>query len=186
MFTTGTLSLCTICKSLDWAIPGQWAIPGCWLTRWSLLNVHPRVWRSHHPLLLSVAFCHLLHHLIFPETGVWQGMWYSHSVPCSLVQVTMRLLWRQIPLSNSVISGVLCPVRPAFQGPGQWCGTKGASSHPMVDPPLWAHGSCLGRSGGLIHSRCLAPPYWHFSHHPPYQKGFNCLVKSHCLFHIHG
>lgn len=36
------------------------------------------------------------------------------------------------------------PIRPAFQGPGQcfrqWCGTKGVSSHPVVDSPTVSTG----------------------------------------------
>lgn len=128
MFSAGTLFSCTIRKNLDWA--GGW----CWLTRWALLNVHPRVWRSHHPLLSVWSFT--IYCIIWSfQRLVHDRMWYSHSVPCSLAQVSMRFFGNKSHCLTQLFLVYCALIRLNFQGPGQRCGTKGVSSHPMVDPP---------------------------------------------------
>ena len=61
--------------------------------------------------------CSPLHCSIFWEAGAWQGMWYTHSMPCSLAQVSMRLFWKWVLLSDTVPSGVPCHQKTCFSPP---------------------------------------------------------------------
>lgn len=84
----------------------NWQIPKWWLTRWLLLNI-PYCLNVSALFALNVVFNSPLFCLILLKAG-------AHSMPCCLAQAFMRLFWKWVLLSGSVLSWVLCCQKTCF------------------------------------------------------------------------
>lgn len=103
----------------------------------------------------------------------------ARSMPRSLARLSMRLFWKRVPLSGSVLSGMPCQHKPRFSRPllAVARGAGRVSIRPVVASTIlstWTLPWC-----DLIHQASL---YLHFSHRPSYLRGFNhlsCLKAAH-------
>lgn len=99
-----------------------------YLTRWLLLHVDLNAGRLPHPLLSIWLTVHYA--VQFFQRLVHEGMRYTQSIPYSLAQRPMRLLFNSIP---SGIHGVPCCHRTSFSRP-RWCSGQCCEvfNHPVV------------------------------------------------------
>lgn len=111
----------------------------------------------------------------------------THSIPCSLVQMSMRLFLKWVPLSNWLLWGLPCPSRTCFSRAKMEFqavagGTGHLSSHPAVVPLFVTISACLGRFGW---SAGLSPsPIFFFWSSSTIPQGFTCLICW-AAAHIH-
>lgn len=161
----------TVHNSFDWAGPDPLVLTN----QWFLLNVSPSVWMSKHTLLSVQSL--IVHFIIwfFPEDGAWQGLWYTHSMPCSLAQVsevleTCFIAW-QLFLGCHVTIWLVSKAQDSILYM-VW-DTGYVSSHLVLASTI-ASKWCLPWwvSGTVIQSICQATSYLDFSHCPPYQTAW--------------
>lgn len=91
--TTATLSPYTVCRRFDWSGPTQMADHQVLTNKVAFAKYVSQCLNVPTPVVLNVVFNCPLYHSVFLEAGAWQQMWYTHSMPCSLAQVFLRLFW---------------------------------------------------------------------------------------------